>query len=1584
MANISRNSFNESKQYDKVILQQGQPITDYDYNETQDIQRIKLRRLIIELFGDGAIEDGYKIVGTGAVNDFIVKAGPVYKSGYRINLFEDSTASALGVILNTPVSDRTDIVYLDIYEMEITSETDPDIIHPKLIPVGMEPTRRIKIKADLKVAEGTTLPIDTSTHSYMQLATINRTASELINSDMVIDNRLEIGITPLATDLINHISNNLKHKNSINCTETGDYANAEGLETVASGDYGSHAEGWNTKASGDESHAEGLYTEASGHQSHAEGDSTLASNYAAHAEGYETIASGIVSHAEGYSEAAGEAAHAEGVSIASGDYSHSEGFYTEALGDYSHAEGENTKALDYAAHSEGRYTTASSMLSHAEGENTLACYGTVYTITAFDDALKTITLDNVDGLAVGDLLQIRLIGSESTPALTDVEITNISELVVTLETTETITLNWAQAIEKSTTSHPAHAEGTLTLASGNSSHAEGYETLALGSQAHSEGVGTKAIGARAHAEGINTTAKGDYSHAEGGNTIVNGAYSHAEGRYSEVNGAYAHAEGYDTEANDYAAHAEGWKCQALENCAHAEGESTIASGLQSHAEGFSTAASGNKAHSQNWGTIAQGQSQTVIGEYNIPQGTKDSRQLTDHAFIVGNGSNNDNRSNAMSVNWAGDLKTSGEVEDGEGNALSNKSDKDHIHEVIDISNIELAAKNLFDNYYSQGYINTSTGVHQYSTNTRISIIPIEDGKTYIIQTIGAHNRFIVSVANSCAFDVPTTVLTNLSTTGDCNYQFTNSGNYQFLFIYVSNDSSTPELIVTCEDDFEEITISDINIETKKDSVILEDSLYYEIDHITTLIPTTHLGIYAIYDNLLGKYPKYVSKTVLGQTIGGQDIINYTFVKPLAENDIDLKKLKIVILSGLHGSERGAAFNTALFFKDLCENKKNNKFLNLLKANVEFKIIPVGNPYGYDANTRGNANSVDLNRNFPFGWEYIALPDINYSGESPKSELETQIICNFLDAEEPDYYIDFHNTGDANNVGISYFVASKNHKDNYEKVLKTKYSNVISILSNLYSRRYFTFPNNMVFGYSTTSDDIATSVNYALNIVGSKSVTLESTWEISFLNEGRFGAITTRFGVELLGNIIFEYYKDVCTDVIEVQTHVQEQDAKAAFIDAMNIKAQEIGMINSKFLDPHGLTGVGQLTTAYDIMLMGVYAVGYNDIVKIWNKKYHILKIQGENERAEIITTTVSSASLEDYYHIFGGKTGTIGIISNLLVLVNAPDNNWFVGAFLDADDTDRFAVAKAGFDIATLYMDPEYTGTHDISAEKVAMCLMPKHNPLSYAKFSIPLLWSKNETVLIQPASITKILTAIVMLDNITNLDEKIKIKASDITAGSGPIFQAGDIITFRDALYCMLLPSSNTIATAISRIIGEKIYKNNPPIVASEYTNILGSFGDCESTTDWVLANCTFEVDTTNKLTGNNCLKIIDGAGGTVATRFIWRDILSLLDITKHYLITANVKNGNTETGIQLTMYCASDKGLVSTSYNITTDYLRVGIVLKPEDIDAATAVQIRIYANGTENQYAYVDSIMVNEISANEAALGAEIIMPLYPFKI
>lgn len=205
-------------------------------------------------------------------------------------------------------------------------------------------------------------------------------------------------------------------------------------------------------------------------------------------------------------------------------------------------------------------------------------------------------------------------------------------------------------------------EGYNNIGSGHYSHTEGYdnESSAIGS--HSEGHGNIASGNNSHVEGGSNTVSGNASHAEGYNNTASGLFSHAEGTYSTASGMASHAEGRSRATNEYA-HAEG---QAIANgemshaeggtgtitngeCSHAEGDQSQANGDYSHAEGYYCIANGARSHAQNDGTKASSYAQTTIGKYNV----EDSNNT--YAFIIGNGTNNSSRSNALTVDWNGHI-----------------------------------------------------------------------------------------------------------------------------------------------------------------------------------------------------------------------------------------------------------------------------------------------------------------------------------------------------------------------------------------------------------------------------------------------------------------------------------------------------------------------------------------------------------------------------------------------------------------------------------------------------------------------------------------------------------------------------------------------------------------------------------------------------------------------------------------------------------------------------------------------------------------------------------------------------------------
>lgn len=99
----------------------------------------------------------------------------------------------------------------------------------------------------------------------------------------------------------------------------------------------------------------------------------------------------------------------------------------------------------------------------------------------------------------------------------------------------------------------------------------------------------------------------------------------------------------------------GYKTMVRGSNAHAEGNASKALGNTSHAEGWHCTASGDGSHAEGRESVANGSEQHVQGRCNVID--NDSK----FADIVGNGTDDANRSNAYALDWDGNLYLKGGV-----------------------------------------------------------------------------------------------------------------------------------------------------------------------------------------------------------------------------------------------------------------------------------------------------------------------------------------------------------------------------------------------------------------------------------------------------------------------------------------------------------------------------------------------------------------------------------------------------------------------------------------------------------------------------------------------------------------------------------------------------------------------------------------------------------------------------------------------------------------------------------------------------------------------------------------------------------
>ncbi len=207
-------------------------------------------------------------------------------------------------------------------------------------------------------------------------------------------------------------------------------------------------------------------------------------------------------------------------------------------------------------------------------------------------------------------------------------------------------------------------------------------------------------------ESPTNTASGDYSTAMGYYTTANGSYSTAMGNHTTASGNYSSAMGYYTTASG--------------NYSSAKGTYTIASALAANSMGNSTIASGDGSTTMGYGTTAEDLSTLAIGHYNTAEATANptSFDLSNTALVIGNGTNDSNRSDAVKVLFDGTTTIAGPVTAtsfiGDGSGLTNLPDGILSYNSTSTTGIE-SPTNTASGDYSVAMGQSSTASGNWST-----------------------------------------------------------------------------------------------------------------------------------------------------------------------------------------------------------------------------------------------------------------------------------------------------------------------------------------------------------------------------------------------------------------------------------------------------------------------------------------------------------------------------------------------------------------------------------------------------------------------------------------------------------------------------------------------------------------------------------------------------------------------------------------------------------------------------------------------------------------------------------------------------
>jgi len=109
-------------------------------------------------------------------------------------------------------------------------------------------------------------------------------------------------------------------------------------------------------------------------------------------------------------------------------------------------------------------------------------------------------------------------------------------------------------------------------------------------------------------------------------------------------------------------------------------------------------------------------------------------------------------------------------------------------------------------------------------------------------------------------------------------------------------------------------------------------------------------------------PNIMSLQSIGKTTQNRDIwvvrVTKAGTSPLPE---------VLLAGNIHGDETVGGQLLQRYLWDLCNKFGTDPLLTSIVETTDLYVLPMFNPDGYEARTRGNANGRDLNRDFPNTW-----------------------------------------------------------------------------------------------------------------------------------------------------------------------------------------------------------------------------------------------------------------------------------------------------------------------------------------------------------------------------------------------------------------------------------------------------------------------------------------------------------------------------------------------------------------------------------------------------------------------------------------
>ena len=274
----------------------------------------------------------------------------------------------------------------------------------------------------------------------------------------------------------------------------------------------------------------------------------------------------------------------------------------------------------------------------------------------------------------------------------------------------------------------------------------------------------------------------------------------------------------------------------------------------------------------------------------------------------------------------------------------------------------------------------------------------------------------------------------------------------------------------------------------------------------------------------------------------------------------------------------------------------------------------------------------------------------------------------------------------------------------------------------------------------------------------------------------------------------------------VEGHQPSSPGRDAFLARMKARADELGMVETRLVNPSGLTKDSR-SSANDLLRLGLAFADHPVLARIWGATNHVVKIDGPNARR--VNVTHNYLALKNFgaftasYPFLGGKGGSLAY----------PDLRIRAHVIVTEVCGERYVISIMGmaFEDDPCVLDLEICAR--IAAERngkrppaapALEALLTKGGGYAYSSLDRTRRYASPNADRSQvPASTTKIMTALCTVETVKDLSQKLTVRFDDLRGGSGIECHSGDVLTYEEALYALLLSSSNTLAEALAASVG-------------------------------------------------------------------------------------------------------------------------------------------------------------------------------------